>query len=186
MADEVAVDDNGAPILDQFSADGFVDCVFRITEVVTSAKSYSLHLVASHRGTSIGFRAIVRRGIRGGIGADMKVIRDHVYRPAVEFVRTGPESDALLAALRELYGMHGSAARMAEITPFTGIALHQEDVDMENQPIKIKLFGRDSDQEIARGEYFESFFNLDLRAGLAFWNEKDLDYRAPLIQGIST
>jgi hypothetical protein len=95
------------------------------------------------------------------------------------------ESDALVAALRELYGMPGVNARMVDITPFTGIALHKDDVDMETQPIKIKLFGRDSEEEVERDEYFESFFNLDLTSGFVFWNEKDQDYREPLVAALS-
>jgi hypothetical protein len=141
--------------------------------------------MASHRGVLVGFRVVVRRGIRGGFDADMNIIPAHVYQSAVEFMRTGTESDAMLAVLRELYEMPQSAARMADITSFTGIALHHDDVDMETQPIKIKLFGRDSDDEIERGLYFESFFNLDLPSGFVFWNEKDPDYRVPLIEGIS-
>jgi hypothetical protein len=100
-------------------------------------------------------------------------------------VRSGPESGALITALAGLYGMTDHSLRMAELTPFTGIVLHQDDVDMETDPIKIKLFGRDSDEEIERDEYFESYFNLNLKAGLVFWNEKDPDYRTPLIRGLS-
>jgi len=74
---------------------------------------------------------------------------------------------------------------MVDAISFTGIALHQDGVDMETEPIKIKLFGRDSDEEIERDEYFESFFNLDLASGFVFWNEKDPDYRTPLIRGLS-
>lgn len=185
MANDVALDDNGNPLLDQFSAGGFVDCVFRIREIATTAQSHSLRLAASHRGIFVGFRVVVRRGIRGGLDSEMNLIQAHVYRPAVEFIRTGAESDAMITALRDLYGMPEKPVQMADITPFTGIALHQDNVDMETQPIKIKLFGRDSDEEVERDEYFESFFSLDLPSGLVFWNEKDPDYRAPLIAGIS-
>jgi hypothetical protein len=47
---------------------------------------------------------------------------------------------------------------MVAALSFTGIALHQDDVDMETQPIRIKIFGCDSDEEVERDEYFESFF----------------------------
>jgi hypothetical protein len=130
MPDEVALDDAGNPLLDQFSADGFVDCTFRIAEIATSAQQHRLRLTASHRGALVGFRAIVTRGMRGGFDDDLNLMEAHVYRPAVQFVRTGAESDALVAALRELCGMPGANARMVDITPFTGIALHKDDVDM--------------------------------------------------------
>jgi len=37
----------------------------------------------------------------------------------------------------------------------------------------------------SKWEYFESFFNRDLASGFVFWNEKDPDYRTPLIRGLS-
>lgn len=67
---------------------------------------------------------------------------------------------------------------------FTAIALHQEPLEMEQQLVKIKIFGRDGDP-FDEQAYYESFFNLDLKEGFVFWNEKDPDYRKPLIQGLS-
>lgn len=182
---EIELDELGRPLLDQFSEEGFVDCTFRIAEVESDPEHHRLRLVASHEGVAVGLSVVVRRGIRGGFDPDLELIREHVYRPAVEFLRSGPESDELVTALAALYGVPASNLRMVDAISFTGIALHQDDVDMESQPIKIKLFGRDSDEEIERDEYFESFFNLDLASGFVFWNEKDPDYRAPLIRGLS-
>ena len=67
---------------------------------------------------------------------------------------------------------------------FTGIALHQGMIDMESEPVKIKIFGNDSDNDI-EDDYYESFFNLDLKNGFVFWNEKDQEYREPLIRSLS-
>lgn len=55
---------------------------------------------------------------------------------------------------------------------------------MVSEPIKIKLFGRDQDPDLDEN-YYESFFHLDLENGFVFWNEKDPDYREPLIRGLS-
>jgi hypothetical protein len=181
----VALDEYGRPLLDQFSEEGFVDCTFRIAEMSSDAERHRLRLVASHDGVEVGLSVVVRRGIRGGFNPDLELIQDHVYRSAVEFLRSGPESDELISVLAGLYGEPAQRLRMVDAISFTGIALHQDDVDMEIEPIKIKLFGRDSDEEIERDEYFESFFNLDLVSGFVFWNEKDPDYRVPLIRGLS-
>ncbi len=181
----IEVDEFGRPLLDQFSEEGFIDCTFRIAEISGDPEHHRLRLVASHEGVAVGLSVVVRRGIRGGFNPDMELIREHVYRPAVEFLRSGPESDELVTALAALYGVPAPNLRMVDTISFTGIVLHQDDVDMESQPIKIKLFGRDSDEEIERDEYFESFFNVDLASGFVFWNEKDSDYRAPLIRGLS-
>ena len=181
----IALDQFGRPLLDQFSEEGFVDCTFRITELSSDAEHHRLRLVASHDDVAVGLSVVVRRGIRGGFGPDMELINEHVYRPAVAFLRSGPESDELISVLARLYGEPARRLRMVDAISFTGIALHQDDVDMETQPIRIKLFGRDSDEEIERDEYFESFFHLDLASGFVFWTEKDPDYREPLIRGLS-
>ncbi len=115
----------------------------------------------------------------------MNLIREHVYRPAVQVHRTGVQSDRFVKILAELYGFPALPRRMVDFLPMTGIALNKDDVDMEREPIRIKLFGHDSDEQIERDEYFESFFNLDLRKGFVFWNEKDQDYRRPLIAGLT-
>jgi hypothetical protein len=182
---QIALDEQGNPLLDQFSADGFVDCTFRIAAISSIETAHELSLIASHHGHLVGFDVTVRRGIRGGFDPDMNLIGDHVYRPAVQVHRTSAQSDRFVATLAELYGFPTLPRRMVDSLAMTGIALHNDDVDMEREPIRIKLFGHDSDVQIAQDEYFESFFNLDLRNGFVFWNEKDLDYRRPLIAGLS-
>ncbi len=179
------LDELGRPLLDQFSESGFVDCVFRIAHISSDPGHHRLRLEASHNGIAVGLSVSVRRGIRGGFNPSMELIPDHVYRPAVEFLRSGSESDDLVTALAQLYGQPARPLQMVTAISFTGIALHRDDVDMETEPITIKLFGRDSDDEIERDEYFESFFNIDLASGFVYWNEKDPDYRAPLIRGLS-
>jgi hypothetical protein len=73
---------------------------------------------------------------------------------------------------------------MKDEESFTAIALHQGPIDMTEQAIKIKIFGRDGPSDTEE-EYYESFFNLDLKQQLVFWNEKDQEYRRPLILGLA-
>lgn len=182
---EIRRDEAGRPELTQLGEDGFVDCVFRIAEATEDASSHVLRLEASHEGAVVGFTAFVRKGIQGGIDREMEVLPDRVYRPAVRFARSGPESDALLSVLARLYDQPPGSRRMAEETPLTGIVLHQGDVDFAGMPVRIKLFGPDSDAAIARGDYFESSLEVDLPAGLVFWNEKDSEYREAILRGLS-
>jgi hypothetical protein len=102
----------------------------------------------------------------------------------VAFIRTGPESDRLIRALAKLYGHEGAMRQMIPEETFTAIALHQGVIDMEQEPVKIKIFGRDG-EPFDEDAYYESFFNLDLKAGFVFWNEKDHDYREALIRGLT-
>lgn len=187
-SDEVAtvrVANNGWPVLEQFSQDGFVDCTFRIVDHRSSASEHRFHLAADFHGEAVGMDVVVVKGMRGAFDQDINLIDRHVYRGGVRFIRSGQESDRLFSVLANLYGLPSTEVRMVDSISFTAILLHMDGVDMESDPVKVKLFGRDSEQDPA-DEYFESFFNLDLKNGLVFWNEKDHDYREPLIRGCTT
>lgn len=179
---DVKLASDGTPIFDQFSADGFVDCTFRITSRTSNEQEHRLHLSASHHGTRVGFDVVVIKGIRGAFDKDMQQISGHIYQDGVRFLRSGPESDCLMTELAKLYGLPPRFRKMVDSFDFTALALHQDDIDMESQPIKLKLFGNDEDSP---EDYFESFFHLALSDGFVFWNEKDLDYREALLRGLS-
>ena len=112
------------------------------------------------------------------------LIPDHVYYEGVKFLRSGYESDRLIMVLTKRYDLPKKQRRMVNHFSFTAIALHRDDVDMEVEPISIKLFGNDG-EGMSEEVYFESFFRLDLTAKLVFWNEKDPEYREALINGLS-
>ena len=181
---QMKTDAQGNPILDQYGEEGFVDCVFRISDLVETASGYQFRMVASHDGQLVGLRVSVVKGIKAGFDSKMNLNKDHVYRKGVVFHRSGPESDRLLASLAALYGNPKPGARMVDEEPFTAIALHQGDIDMATEAVKIKIFGRDGPSD-TEDDYYESFFNLDLKNRLAYWNEKDPDYREPLVKGLS-
>jgi hypothetical protein len=181
---QVQVDELGLPILDQFSEEGFIDCVFKINNLRSEADQYLFHLAASFDGEVVGIDVRVVKSIKAGFDENMELNDNHVYYEGVEFTRSGAESDRLLRAITQLYDLKASGTRMVDTISFTGIALHQGDIDVEAQPVKIKLFGNDADTD-NEDDYFESFFNLDLPNGLVFWNEKDQDYREPLVRSLT-
>lgn len=177
-------DSVGRPLLTQFSEEGFVDCVFRIENLAETPRTYRFHLGASHEGAELGFDVEVVKNIQGGLDGDMKLLEEHVYRKGVTFYRSGPDSDRLLYRLAALYQLDPVDRTMQQSEPYTAIALHQGPLDMANEPVKLKIFGRDKDTD-SEDEYNESFFNLDLSNGFVYWNEKDPDYREPLITALS-
>jgi hypothetical protein len=126
----------------------------------------------------------VIKNIQGGFDQEMNLKRENVYRHGVTFYRAGAESDRLISALASTYSGEKKTLQMVSEESFTAIALHQGELNMEAAPIKIKIFGRDA-EPLDEDAYYESFFNLDLKNRLVFWNEKDQDYRKPLIQGLS-
>jgi hypothetical protein len=177
-------DNHGNPILTQYSEEGFVDCVFRIADISETATTYRFRLVGSYKGEIVGMGVTVVKGIQAGMDSKMQLINDHVYRNGVVFSRTGPESDRLISVLSTMYGVQGMPMQMIETGTFTAIALHQGPIDMTKEPIKLKLFGHDGAKD--REDYYnESFFNLDLKNKLVFWNEKDQEYRKPLLRALS-
>jgi len=177
-------DSDSNPFLDQYSEEGFVDCVLRIVERSESPEHYRLRLRANYGGQVVGMDVVVVKHIQGGFDSEMNLNKEHVYRRGIAFVRTGPESDRLINALAKLYGNEEPMRRMIPEEKFTAIALHQGTIDMEREPVKIKIFGRDG-EPFDEDAYYESFFNLDLKAGFVFWNEKDQGYREALIRGLT-
>jgi hypothetical protein len=180
----LSTDNSGNPILEQFSEDGFIDCIFRISDLIESPDFFNFHLAASSEAIILGIDVAVRKNIKGGFDRKMNLIRDHVYREGVTFIRSGIESDQLVARLAALYGLGVSGIEMVSKETFSAIALHDGEIDLRTQPVKMKLFGRDA-EPFDPDQYYESFFNVDLANGFVSWNEKDPEYRKPLIRGMT-
>ena len=178
------IDSNGNPILDQFSEEGFVDTILKINNFEERNKSYKFHLSASYNEKLLGFDVEVMKGFKSAFDGDANLIHENVIKKGVIFRRSGEESDRLINVLSKLYGLECKPRKMKKEETYTGIALHQAEIDMTNEVVKIKIFGRDSGEDF-ESEYNESFFNLDLVGGYVYWNEKDQDYRASLINGLS-
>jgi hypothetical protein len=88
------------------------------------------------------------------------------------------------AGLRQLFEQKEAERKLASEESYTAIALHQGSIDMEREPVKIKIFGRHG-EPFDDEAYDESFFNLDLKNGFVFWNEKDQSCREALIRGLT-
>lgn len=183
MDDSVQFSKSGLPILTQFSEEGFVDCIFAITDFIHSPGTIRFRALASHEDSVVGFGVEMVDEIHGFFDDEMNGIPDRVRRSGVIFHRTGPESDLLLQTLSALYGIE-IPKHMRSSESFTAIALQQGELDLFSEAVKIKLFGRDG-EPFVEDDYYESFFNIDLPNELVSWNEKDPDYRTSLIKGLS-
>jgi len=180
---ELKVDVGGRPLLDQFSEAGFVDCVFKILDLKREQEHFTFRLEATYDGESVGCAVRMVRGMQASLSDKAELISDRIYANGVTIKRSGDESDRLLMTLAKLYGLRDMPLHMCDSKGFTAVALHQNTVDMEREPVKLKLFGRDGDEE--EEDYNESFFNVDLMNGFVFWNEKDQEYRVPFIEGLA-
>jgi len=174
---------DGNPVIDQFSDEGFVDLTFRVTGLVDDGRHYRFHLAASHHNREVGMDVKLVKGIQSGFDSNMDLVKDHVYRRGVRFLRSGEVSDRLVSAINELYGLGLPPKKMVDDESFTAIALHQGDLDLESEPVKLKLFGQDT-EPFDEDAYYESYFNVGFSNGFVYWNEKDPDYREPLLRAL--
>ena len=175
---------NGYPVIDQLSEEGFIDLTLKITTLTEDGNHYQFHLSASHDNNELGIDVILTKGIKCGFDDNMDLIKDHVYRLGVRFLRSGIESDRLISAIGQFYGADDTPQKMVSEESFTAIALHQGELDFENECVKLKLFGKDG-EPFDEDAYYESFFNVDLSNRMVYWNEKDPDYRQPLLAALA-
>lgn len=180
---DIQTDSKGDPFLVQDCEEGFVDLTFRIGDLSGDRKNYHFHLSASYKRRTLGMDVVLVKGIQGGLSASMDLVKEHVYRKGVRFARSGAESDRLVTAISELYGVKSAGKTMVNEETFTAIALHQGRLDIENESVKLKIFGKDGEPFI-EDDYYESYFNVDFPNGFVFWNEKDPDYRKPLLRAL--
>ena len=181
---ELRTDSNGNPILDQNSEDGFVDLTLLISDLSDDGVHYRFHLSASYKRRVVGLNVVLVKGIQGGFNSKMNLVKKHVYREGVRFLRSGAESDHLIRAIADLYGAKQAKRMMVDEETYTAIALHQGQIDLESDAVKLKIFGRDG-EPFVEDDYYESFFNVDLPNGFVYWNEKDQEYRQPLLRALT-
>jgi hypothetical protein len=163
-------DVHGNLTLAQFSEEGFVDCVLKIVDLVETNTLYRFRAIASYKDELVAVNVAVVKDIQAGLDSEMKLNQKHVYSKGVVFSRSGAESDRLISAIAAMYGEEKTDLKMINEESYTAIALHQRPFNMADDPVKIKLFGRDAPYDEAL--YYESFFNLDLKSRLIFLERK--------------
>ncbi len=103
------------------------------------------------------------------------------YQGGIVIESLGQASDALVQAIDRLYVTKAGAHRMQRATRFTGISLGGNPSRLDAGPAKIKLFFESE----AEGRYAELFLNIDVQAKSIELNEKDEDYRRPVVLALS-
>jgi hypothetical protein len=96
--------------------------------------------------------------------------------------RVGAASDSFVQLLAKHYGIKKAPVRMRESVDLAAVVLEGNPENLPKEPVKIKIFfNADSERE---EEYGEAFLNIDLPRRLVQFNEKDPDYRAPIISAL--
>jgi hypothetical protein len=159
--------------------DGFHDLVFYIQEHKRLPDgSQSIRGSATHKGRPLGLEVVLSlKWQAGSLGKDLPVV---TYSGIVTYRSTGPDSDAFVQVLDELYGTKVSPMAMRRETQFTGISLAGNPGDLTKGPVKIKLFFESGEQD----DYAELFTNIDVAAHRLEINEKDEDYRSQVLRAL--
>jgi len=159
--------------------EGFHDLVFYIQEHKRLPDgSQSLRGSGTHKGRQLGLEVVLGPTWKAGsLGKGIPLV---TYRGIVTYRSTGPDSDALVQMLDELYGTKIGLKAMGRETQFTGISLEGDPRDLAKGPVKIKLFFESDNQD----DYAELFTNIELAAHRLEVHEKDEEYRSPVIRAL--
>lgn len=173
------------PSINQPTEEDFVDLTFKLVAWKEMPdKTVEFEIKGTYKGEAVGLKAVLKSNLVPGIKNGSEIAKGAAVKEGLTFVSSGSESDRLISALAELYGAKKKIKMVPEFK-FTIFPLEEGPIDFAKRSIRLKLFGNDegTDQELEE-KYFESFFNIDKPNGIVQWNEKDSEYRAPLINSL--
>jgi hypothetical protein len=161
------------------SEEGFHDLVFYVREYKSLADgTQTIRAEGVHNGRPVAFEvALSPTWAQGSLGKGIPLV---TYQGTVTYRSVGIESDTFVQVLDELYGAKLSPMAMRKETVFTGITLGGDPRDLGTGAVKIKLF-YESDAE---DRYAELYTNIDLASRKLYFNEKDVDYRVPVVRAL--
>jgi hypothetical protein len=128
-------------------------------------------------GLKVGFQLNMRHGIVGAKADQSAFMQD-----GIRFASTGRESDRLLEAMAELYGLPSQERHFVSNLGMVALLLADHPVDLRLQRSPFKVFiNHDSGPE----RYAELFVNVDLSAKRLELHEKDPEYRRNVVSALS-
>jgi len=93
----------------------------------------------------------------------------------------GSISDGFVSLLNAVYGLGLSVHSMREHTKCLAVGLRSDPRELPSRPISMKLMFEHDEEE----RYAECYLNIDVEGQRVEFNEKDQDYRVPLLQCLS-
>jgi len=160
--------------------EGWVDLDFRIVRASRGPNGERFFEArGTHRGQTVALAAIL------GAEWDEKPLGDSgafVYWGHGALMSVGPESDALVTILDDLYETKLGAMRMRQQVDFLAAGMGDDPRRIEEQPVQIKIFFNSDGGEKT---YAEAYLNISLAEGRLGFHEKDWDYRPPLLRALA-
>ncbi len=154
--------------------EGFVDIPLSIIETKEVDGYFEYNVGATVDKDTIGIRIKLKKNIAAGFvnGSPANVF----LNDGIEFISKGNESDGLLQYMADKYEVQNNAISLKNSQIFTCANLNQEKTDYSNGESGFKIFLEEGK------DYAELFVNFNFREGIISLNEKDNDYREPLIK----
>jgi len=160
--------------------EGFVDFTLPLTEF-TKQKSgeMSLETRADLNGTKVGFKV---EFLAKWEPQQIEETDDYLYWGNAKFISLGKDTDNFINHLAKLYGLGKVKEKALKSIDIQVVGIVCNPQDMDKEPTRMKLFFNPSGEEDL---YSEVFLNVDKENGILCFNEKDNDYRAPLIKSLT-
>jgi hypothetical protein len=164
-----------AEITSEIEEDGFVDLVFSISRLCVENNVQTINVVGTSVGRKVGFSIELGSLWKSGGVGDLQISSG-----VVKLASTGDESNSFVHALAQVYEVDFPNSQMSKSVEFTAVSLGGNPANLENGPVKLKLFFE------ADGDgYAEVYANFDLAAKKFYFNEKDPEYRPLLLSALS-
>lgn len=156
------------------SVDGFVDVPLSIIDCKESDGYIEYNTSATVNNDTIGVIVKLKKGIPPGfVNGEPKNI---FLKEGIIFISKGKESDNLLRFLSEKYDLKNNNLSLKDSQIFTCANLNQEKPNYKSGESSFKIFLEGEE------DYAELFVNFNFTKEIIYLNEKDEEYREPLIK----
>ncbi|WP_374019102.1 hypothetical protein ABU162_05020 [Paenibacillus thiaminolyticus] len=165
--------------IDENTEEGFQDLEFDIVESRFEEDRNHFLVFGQYHHEIVGFEVIVRNDMLPGI-VQWHINEEAFYGTGITLKSIGPESDAFIRALLELYGYEGKLKCKDEI-PLTCISLHGDPGNIKQEEVKFKVF---YDDHSVQDLYCEFYINILVQDNILELKEKDTEYRENIVRAL--
>ncbi len=172
-----------APLLELTSArepGGFEDVILAIQEYEDRPSEVAITASATHQARRVSVRIVLIKGMTPGLRGTT-IDRKAFFVGGVRLESVGAESDAFVSELAAIYGIT-TPTKMRQSVLFTAFPLQGDPTELLTQHLNFKVF---HDEDDSLGEYSEAYVHVDIPHRYIRLDEKDPEYRAPLLKALS-
>mgnify|MGYP003575406996 CR=1 FL=1 len=163
--------------------DGWNDIFLKIVKDQKTDSSHIYTVKGLYKEQTVGLQIEVNSSIGAGIVDGKPNVNSGIARQSVHIRSMGAESDAFVKALAELYGHPTLKTFRQQPLSVTAFSLNETPVNLDKDGYyKLKLFLEEYDEDL----YSEVFLNINTEKKEIEINEKDWEYRKPIIELLSS